>query len=88
MTHDKLFDTKSHIKEKMRGQNVGVEVGMFAQAGPQTGVGVYATVGGGSQKNGRGTHHLPQQPFRQRANNLQYTEQFNPARGNRQSEPY
>ncbi|MEE6040078.1 colicin E3/pyocin S6 family cytotoxin, partial [Avibacterium paragallinarum] len=41
---------KSHIKEKMRGQNVGVEVGMFAQAGPQTGVGVYATVGGGSQK--------------------------------------
>ncbi|MFZ7240922.1 hemagglutinin repeat-containing protein [Avibacterium avium] len=34
----------------MRGQNVGVEVGMFAQAGPQTGVGVYATVGGGSQK--------------------------------------
>ncbi|POY43707.1 hypothetical protein C3007_09155, partial [Avibacterium gallinarum] len=41
---------KSHSKEKMRGQNVGVEVGMFAQAGPQTGVGVYATVGGGSQK--------------------------------------
>ncbi|MFZ7199591.1 hemagglutinin repeat-containing protein [Avibacterium avium] len=34
----------------MRGQNVGVEVGMLAQAGPQTGVGVYATVGGGSQK--------------------------------------
>lgn len=34
----------------MRWQNVGVEVGMFAQAGPQTGVGVYATVGGGSQK--------------------------------------
>lgn len=30
MTHDKLFDTKSHIKEKMRGQNVGVEVGMRA----------------------------------------------------------
>lgn len=29
---------------------MGVEVGMFAQAGPQTGVGVYATVGGGSQK--------------------------------------
>ncbi|MFZ7241479.1 hemagglutinin repeat-containing protein [Avibacterium avium] len=34
----------------MRGQNVGVEVGMLAQAGPQTGVGVYATVGGGGQK--------------------------------------
>ncbi|MFZ7237229.1 hypothetical protein ACLSZ3_10960, partial [Avibacterium gallinarum] len=34
----------------MRGQNVGVEVGMFAQAGPQTGVGLYVTVGGGGKK--------------------------------------
>ncbi|WP_075319842.1 two-partner secretion domain-containing protein [Histophilus somni] len=50
---------ESRIKEKSRGQNVGVEVGMFAQAGAQTGVGVYATVGGGSQKaNGESsTYH-------------------------------
>ncbi|TEW28820.1 filamentous hemagglutinin N-terminal domain-containing protein, partial [Histophilus somni] len=50
---------ESRTKEKSRGQNVGVEVGMFAQAGAQTGVGVYATVGGGSQKaNGESsTYH-------------------------------
>ncbi len=47
---------ESRTKEQSRGQNVGVEVGMFAQAGGQTGVGVYATVGGGSQKaNGEST---------------------------------
>ncbi|MFD1806403.1 hemagglutinin repeat-containing protein, partial [Pasteurella oralis] len=41
---------ESRTKERSRGQNVGVEVGMFAQFGAQSGVGAYATIGGGNQK--------------------------------------
>ena len=41
---------ESHTQFKGRNQSVGVEVGMAAQVGAQTGVGVYARVGGSSGK--------------------------------------
>ncbi|MGC6378209.1 hemagglutinin repeat-containing protein [Bisgaard Taxon 45] len=41
---------ESRTKERSRGQNIGAEVGVFAQVGPQSGVGAYATLGGGNQK--------------------------------------
>ncbi|HEA3278464.1 TPA: hemagglutinin repeat-containing protein [Pasteurella multocida] len=41
---------ESRTKERSRGQNIGAEVGVFAQFGPQSGVGAYATLGGGNQK--------------------------------------
>ncbi|HIF5499901.1 TPA: hemagglutinin repeat-containing protein [Pasteurella multocida] len=41
---------ESRTKERSRGQNIGAEVGAFAQVGPQSGMGAYATLGGGNQK--------------------------------------
>ncbi|WP_243578236.1 hemagglutinin repeat-containing protein [Aggregatibacter kilianii] len=41
---------ENHTQFKGRSQSVGVEVGMAAQVGAQTGVGVYARVGGSSGK--------------------------------------
>ena len=41
---------ENHTQFKGRNQSVGVEVGMAAQVGAQTGVGVYARVGGSSGK--------------------------------------
>ncbi|MFC0997936.1 hemagglutinin repeat-containing protein [Pasteurella multocida] len=41
---------ESRTKERSRGQNIGAEVGAFAQVGAQSGMGAYATLGGGNQK--------------------------------------